>query len=161
MTGRVDKTSYFHDHRTVSIDPWGRSPLIEDYEQINPDVVAIEREHAPEPTLFESGDLPPFTASGVDPETLNRLPYTARHAAAAEPSRAAVLQMVEEYADDPDIEFTHRGLDDYRHRVTRWIRGDDRPQPEMNAEEEAAIYTELFGEDEKSDGPRPAGYNVR
>lgn len=136
--------SYFDRHRHVTIDPWGVNPLVEDYGHINPATLSIARAEAPEPTLFESGDLPPFTASGVDPEVLNRLPYTARHAAAAEPSRAAVLRMVEEYSDDPDVELPHRGLDDYRGRVTRWLSGRDKPHPQSTPEEDDELYAAMF-----------------
>jgi hypothetical protein len=138
--------SYFDPHTRVTVDPWGVNPLIEDYEQINAATLTHARAEGPEPTLFESGDLPPFTASGVDPEVLNRLPYTARHAAAAEPSAATVLGMIEQYGNDPTIEFEHQGLGEYRQRVTRWLSGFDKPKVEMTSEESDQLMSELFDE---------------
>lgn len=46
-------------------------------------------------TLFESGDLPPFTASGIDPSVLAALPWRARHAIAEEPDQQSALELVE------------------------------------------------------------------
>lgn len=62
---------------------------------------AVERSAAPTPTVFASGDLPPFTASGVDPQMLRGLPPLVRRAAAAEPDAARVLRVVEYVAQHP------------------------------------------------------------
>ena len=45
--------------------------------------------------MFNTGDVPPFTACGVDPKLLRRVPYCLRHQAALENDPAKVLQMVE------------------------------------------------------------------
>lgn len=83
--------------------------------------------HNPQPpTLFESGDLPPFCASGVDPAVLTDVPWQARHRIAAEPDRAEVLAMIEEVSgeDGPAMAGMLYGHDldnkAYVARVERW-----------------------------------------
>jgi hypothetical protein len=49
----------------------------------------------PKPEMFNTGDVPPFTACGVDPKLLRRVPCCLRHQAAFEYDPAKVLQMVE------------------------------------------------------------------
>jgi hypothetical protein len=88
------------------------------------------------PTLFASGDLPVFTASGVDPSALLSVPWYARHAVAAAPSRAEAFGLIEAYSGpDGDIaaklEGTadHPGNLDYQGRVTEWLmRGETAAQ---------------------------------
>jgi hypothetical protein len=45
--------------------------------------------------MFNTGNVSRFTASGVDPKLLRRVPYRLRHQAALENDPAKVLQMVE------------------------------------------------------------------
>ncbi|MFD8556799.1 E3 binding domain-containing protein [Streptosporangium canum] len=80
------------------------------------------------PTLFASGDLPPFTASGIAPSALLSVPWFARHAVAAEKSPAAAAEMLEAFsgpdgdvAAQADSRVTgHEGNYDYRMRVNQW-----------------------------------------
>ncbi len=58
---------------------------------------------APEPTLFATGDLPAFTASGIDPQALLQVPWQARPAVASATTQAAAYQLVQTYGG-PDGE---------------------------------------------------------
>lgn len=127
-------------------DPYGVNPLVDELAETNPAVHQMAMGEAPPPTLFASGDLPPFTASGIDPQVLMKLPYTLRHAAAAESDPAAVLGILEEYASDPMFTLEHSGLDDYRNRVHRWAAGLDKPAVTMTTEEEDELLAGLFGD---------------
>jgi hypothetical protein len=114
-------------------DPYGPSPLVTDLSIRNRALFELASERSPAPTLFASGgDLPPFTASGVEPELLNRLPYAMRHAAASEASAGWVLNLIEQVASDPVRmgrgEITHPGLDEYRMRMDTWVRGLKTPE---------------------------------
>ena len=84
------------------------------------------RPETPAPTLFESGDLPPFTASGVDPRHLLDLPWTLRHTAAAAPAAGTVLDLLEQAAEGVEM-FTGlaptHGSDAYVARMHRWLIG--------------------------------------
>jgi 2-oxoacid dehydrogenase-like protein with E3 subunit-binding domain len=119
----------------VVVDDFSSNPLVDDFRQANPGIYQQAVGEGEPPTLFESGDLPPFTASGVDPQMLNRLPWQVRHAAARATDRGEVQQMFEEYApsgsrDRDDklamAEIDHGGDDGnvaYQQRVTRWGSG--------------------------------------
>lgn len=112
----------------LMVDVYGPNPLIADLSVRNQPLFELASERAPAPTLFATGDLPPFTASGVDPQLLGTLPYNWRHAAASESSPATVLAWLEEAAQDPAA-FTnadgkqHPGLEDYQARVQVWVAG--------------------------------------
>ncbi len=86
---------------------------------------AVEASGGSAPTLFRGGDLPAFTASGVSPELLARIPWTARHAVATEPDRSRVLEMFETLSgpDGPLVasEYaSHLGNKEYTDRVIAW-----------------------------------------
>lgn len=91
----------------------------------------------PAPTLFTGGDLPPYTASGFDPQQLLQLPWYARHAAAA----ARTIEAAQDVADDAtdphhlvgDYE-RHPGNQDYEQRVSAWAAGGmgHRQTPELD-----------------------------
>jgi hypothetical protein len=108
-------------------DPYGPNPLVTDLSIRNQTLFELASARATAPTLFASGDLPPFTASGVDPQVLTRLPFTMRHAAAAERDAGKVLALVEECAGDPSRMgrgvMNHPGMDEYRERMNHWISG--------------------------------------
>ncbi|MFD1547710.1 E3 binding domain-containing protein [Nonomuraea guangzhouensis] len=94
--------------------------------------VAAAEGQAPAPTLFLSGDLPAFTASGVDPDELTKVPWYARHHLASLSDKAAVEQLVRDYSGpDGDVMAQtdgvagHRGNHDYADRMREWLdRGD-------------------------------------
>lgn len=147
----VTMRSAFNPTTTVHVDPWSTNPLLDDAEQAQPALVDLARKtNGDPPTLFESGDLPPFTASGVDPQHLTRLPFRTRHAAATEPSPAAVLKMVETHGPDSDAQAPSPGLDEYRNRMSGWLRGTwtnpNAPAVDASAKEAAAgdLYDSMF-----------------
>lgn len=86
---------------------------------------SVRSGHSSPPTLFHSGDLPAFTASGIDPQVLRNVPWMTRHRIAATSDRAEALGLIE-YVSGPE------GLDvagdflsdvenrDYRRRVEQW-----------------------------------------
>jgi hypothetical protein len=112
--------------RTLTTDPYGPSPLVTDLSVTNPLMFKAASERGPAPTLFATGDLPPFTASGVDPQLLTGLPYNWRHAAASSSDPALVLAWLEQCAQDHDAygragDQPHPGLMDYRMRMESWV----------------------------------------
>jgi hypothetical protein len=80
----------------------------------------------PVPTLFQTGDLPPFCASGIDPKLLLQVPWQARHALAAAPTQAAAYRLLQEYSgpeaeDAAEIDFGQSFENaDYERRVREW-----------------------------------------
>lgn len=84
----------------------------------------------PEPTLFAAGDLPDFTASGVDPKVLLRAPWNARQSLAAEPEAARVFAIIEKFngldAEEAELVAKSEGLEGaavsaYRFAVKAWL----------------------------------------
>ena len=110
----------------VTIDAHGANPLAEDYRQVNADTYGVALSKAgPPPKMFSGGtaDRPPFTASGLDPRLLDQLPYTARHAAAAEPDMAKVHSLFEQASTDPHLTIPHDGLHAAIGRIRDWASG--------------------------------------
>ncbi|UPW02874.1 hypothetical protein M1C57_14295 [Rhodococcus pyridinivorans] len=140
----ITATSMFDRNRTVEIDPYGLNPLLEDYRGVNPLLVDIAtRQNGEPPKMFLSGlaDLPEFTASGIPPTSLLRLPFGVRHAAAAEPNLARAQHLFEQYADWPGAIIDHRGLRDAIARFTSWLTRLP-AQPAPNDEE---TWDAIFG----------------
>jgi len=110
--------------------------------------------------LFESGDLPPFTTSGVDVVNGGWLPFGVRHYAATAPTRGEVLQLVEDFSKDPDGSVTSDGLTAYLRRVNDWLTGRlvQRPAPNDNADPhvESDLYDGMFGAQEAALAARNA-----
>lgn len=117
---------------------FARNPLVDDARQAEPQRAA--RATGAAPTLFQSGDLPPFTASGIDPQTLLNVPWQARHAVAAAPTAAEALRLVELLAGDPDyaaLEYGSSGENAaYSERVRAWL---------ATGYSEDDLYTTIFG----------------
>ncbi|WP_369053901.1 E3 binding domain-containing protein [Kineococcus terrestris] len=87
---------------------------------------ALRRSSAP--TLFAAGDLPPFTASGMDPNVLRQVPWQARHPVAAASSTAEAYALVQRFSDPVSGETdaamtydTHPANVDYQRRVQTWV----------------------------------------
>ena len=60
-------------------DAYRANPLIDDIKRSRPALYAVASAEAAPPTLFASGDLPVYTASGVEPAALAKIPWmTAR-----------------------------------------------------------------------------------
>lgn len=121
----VEVPSEFARDLLVTIDPFGPNPLLEDLRQANPAWAAAAEAASPAPGMFESGgDLPPFTASGIDPTELWRVPYVARHAVAAAETPAKALQILEDVAgldfDSALADYGAGGFHGYRSRMQTW-----------------------------------------
>lgn len=117
--GRITTSSEFDRGHQVTIDPYGTNPLEEDARQ---NLRGI-RMSGQAPKMFAGGteDLPAFTATGLDPRLLLKLPYGVRHYAAAEPSLAAVHGIFERSAGNPHMRLDHEGLTEAIGRVSHWL----------------------------------------
>lgn len=121
---------------------WGRNPLVEAVRTKQPGRYTAALAKGPAPSLFASGDLPPFTACSIDPEVLLQVPWTVRHPLAAEPDRGAALALVERYSGpggevDAAVEYGgHPGNIAYETAVSAWLAGGDT---------DADLYASLFG----------------
>jgi len=126
-SGRTCQTgSRFSRDTVIDLDLYGRNPLLDDLRQTVPAVYAAAMREGPPPTMFGTGDLPPFTASGIDPQQLMRVPWFARHEAAAATNPGTVLAMIEDAVTDPDgvlFQATTAGATEYVERVSAWARG--------------------------------------
>lgn len=103
---------------------------------------------SPEPTLFGGGDLPPFTASGIDPQALLQVPWQARHALASAATPREAYAIVNEFTGlSPDSAETlavtaygsHPGNGEYVQRVEQWV---------VDAMDPGTVYDRVFGENE-------------
>lgn len=115
----------------VQISSHARNPLVDDARQASGAYAAAAAE-APPPTLFASGDLPLFVASGAAPEMLLQLPWVIRHPAAVADAQT-FARLLERYmgADGADCAAMDygptgqidQGNQEYRHRVQMWLIG--------------------------------------
>lgn len=119
------RRSAFASNKTVEVDDFGRNPLVEDYLQVAPHMSA---HRATAPTLFATGDLPSYTASGNPPSALLNLPWQVRHAA-AKADQAEWARIFSECADDAEYELMFGTAahdpanDEYKQRVSNWAAG--------------------------------------
>ncbi|OLT21400.1 hypothetical protein BJF81_02335 [Ornithinimicrobium sp. CNJ-824] len=112
---------------TVTVSTTALNPLLDEIKQSKPELARHMLAAQPAPTLFATGDLPVFTASGIDPSRLRELPWHVRHAAARADSRAA-LALFERFtpADEmrsaeAEMEHGHDSSNaDYRDRMRHW-----------------------------------------
>lgn len=135
------------------------------------------------PTLFESGDLPPFTASGMDPAVLQKLPWHARHAVAAAQTLAEAQRMVDDLSGPDGVLSAqvegysrHPGTGDYLARVRQWamaggtaaVEREEKAAaareravsaavaPTVNGQTEEQDYERIFGEVDRRAAARQA-----
>jgi len=114
-----------------STGPFARNPLVAAAYRDRPGEAVQAASRGPAPTMFTGGDLPAFTASGVDPRVLLQVPWNARYDVAAETSAAKVFQVVEEFNGCPPDEAEamastlgldrNKGVDAYKARVRDWL----------------------------------------
>lgn len=129
-------------------DPYSVNPLADAVRESEPhryEQVAAVKEP---PKLFAGGtsDTPAFTASGIAPDQLLRLPVGLRHAAAAEPDINVVYSWFETYAGIPDAVIDHPGLQEARDRIDDWLENTDLDTrtPEQRAADDEAEYAAMF-----------------
>lgn len=115
-----------------------------------PSCLAKARAAAPEPTLFGGGalDLPPFTASGIDPQALLQVPWQARHALASAGTPREAYAILNEFSGlgaeaAETVAVTafggHPGNAEYAQRVDQWV---------AEAMDPDTAYDRVFGENE-------------
>ncbi len=150
----------------VQIDPYAANPIVDELKAKNPATYAAALADGPPPTLFASGDLPPFVAaSGVDVQTLMRLPFGVRHFAATATTAGEVLHLIETCAGDPDATADSPGLADYLRRVADWISGRNTnrspfaPRTEAQHAGEDSTYNQMFAELDKMQTAKYAAAN--
>jgi hypothetical protein len=126
------------------------NPLVDALKARQPAVHAIASRERPAPTMWHSGDLPPFTASGADPSVLLSLPAGVRHVAATLPDRGALMALLDQQAGAPEGTIIRSaGWDEYQARVQNWgsgLHSDADPVPAPTAEDEIALMKAMFGD---------------
>jgi hypothetical protein len=101
------------------------------------------------PSMFVTGDLPPFTGSGVDASVLRWCPWYLRHSGALTSSRAQLLAIIEEFADgSPDYQRLQSvegqdHLQAYLSRISGWAQSS--PATPMGNEEIEQYIADLYG----------------
>jgi hypothetical protein len=156
MTRAIAVTSAFDQHKTVTVDPWATNPLLDDATQVAPATVqAATVSQGEAPKMFSGGasDLPPFLASGVDPQVLIRLPYQLRHQAAMEADPAKVLDLLENQGHSDVVmgQPAAAGLADYTGRMHDWLAGKwtnpahAETDPVQAAAADDAVFNAVFG----------------
>jgi hypothetical protein len=84
---------FFPISNGITINRYSANPGRDFYSQLLSGVATLVGDP---PTMFASGDRPPFIASGLDPSTLAWIPWSHRHSASLTESRAQVLLLVEQ-----------------------------------------------------------------
>jgi hypothetical protein len=121
----------------AGVDPrvYAANPLVDEarHSPSGRRAIAAAEKRAAAPTLFTGGDLPPFTASGLDPQELLKVPWYARPALAAVESKEEALELLAVYAGpDGDVAAQadrvagHPGVADYVGRVRDWLAEGER-----------------------------------
>jgi hypothetical protein len=134
---------------------YAANPLLDELRASNPALVAAAMAEGPPPRLFVefSADLPPFTASGVDPSVLAGMPWPVRRKAAEAPTPAGVYALAT--ADEAALSaarFDHANAP-YREAFAAWAIGQQQATGEPPARASAggdyvveALHKELFGQ---------------
>jgi hypothetical protein len=144
---KVGRTTQFQfNGAMITIHPWFTAPLALAMADTWPAKVRYALAINPNvPTMWSTGDLPAFTASGIDPELLLELPWGVRHAAALESERGQVLSWLDIYGDNPMGYIRTDALTHYIDASAKWLNakplGDAQIaelDPELRAEYEAA-----------------------
>ncbi len=128
-----------------------RNPLVAAAMRDRPNRIAA-RATDPVPTLFASGDLPPFTASGIDPNVLLQVPWQARHPVAAAATQAQAYELLQQYSGAEAVTAAAIDFDRldenraYAQRVEQWqidSMPEDQAYDDLFAEDDAARLTKL------------------
>jgi hypothetical protein len=101
------------------------------------------------PTMFNSGDLPVISGSGVDPSVLRWVAWPIRHTAAFSSSRSEVAQLIElSLEGDPEAWYSltseagRDALNGYWARIANWVSTPPPEGTELTEEEIARFYPE-------------------
>jgi hypothetical protein len=144
--------------------PYGRGPVTQvDLFDLNPLVTIVRTSSLPSPyggpapTMFSAGDLPLFTASGVDPTILRFVPWSHRHSAATTGDIGVVFAMVEDAEELPaDVRgrLQNRAgveaFERYKASVWRWAVAPP-PQPpnpagkRVSPDDDRDVFNQRFG----------------
>jgi hypothetical protein len=131
-------------------DTYSTNPLVDRLKQTQPAVHKIASAERSAPTMWESGDLPPMTASGAPAEVLLQLPPGTRHLGASLPTRAELMAFVDQYAGSPaGLVIRSPGYDRYAASVQNWgsgLHSDADPVPATTVEDQDALMTAMFGD---------------
>jgi hypothetical protein len=144
---------------------YAANPLLYQMRRDRPALVTVAMADNPDPpTLFESGDLPPFTASGLPPSVLAGLPWPLRRPVAEAATLKAAYALVDKYAADPALALTDlapaRANLPYVQAMSAWLAGgaelgQEPPPQERSPYSVEQLHSELFG-DTTFVPPRPA-----
>jgi hypothetical protein len=136
-------------------DEFRANPLVDDLRRTHPSLYAVALGEAPPPTLFASGDLPVYTASGVDSAILASIPWMARHAVASAETTAEAYRIIEAVSG-PDgvlsahLYADHPGVREYENRVRAWAIGPPAmsqfERQQLRQADAASVYEEMFRE---------------
>jgi hypothetical protein len=149
LIAEMPPTRYFQTGTAIEINRFALNPGEALYRQMLPGASFAYAA----PTMFATGDLPLLTGSGVDPSVLVWCAWYLRHSAALTDSRAHVLEIIEESANNsltPDAEAlqTDLGRDrwqNYSARISQWVSAPPRQSLSDGAQEIRAQMQRLYG----------------
>lgn len=134
---------------------YAANPLLYEMRRDRPALVTIAMADDPSPpTLFESGDLPPFTASELPPSVLAGLPWPLRRPVAEAATLKDAYALLQRYADNPELAHTDLATArvnlPYIEAMSLWLRGGATtgPEPQSPPGDYTAerLKQELFGD---------------
>jgi NAD(P)H-dependent flavin oxidoreductase YrpB (nitropropane dioxygenase family) len=125
-----------------------RNPLVDNVLETSRTMYQNALNVSEPPTLFNGGDLPAETRSGLDPQKLLDVPWQARHAVASARTQAEAAELIE-VASGPDADDKirmfeldrHEGNKAYQARVNAWVTDGVKGEA---ARQEDAKYTEVI-----------------
>jgi len=133
------------------------NPLVESARAANPGLVNAASRLGQPPTLFASGNVPPFCASGIDPSVLEDVPWQARHAVASAPTLSTAYELVQRYAGPRGhaLAAAEQGTDavtmTYRESMVAWLEAalgpDELAVRDSGASTSGQWIPALLGED--------------
>ena len=135
---------------------YAANPILDELRRARPGLVAAAMADDPEPPrLFDDRDLPPFTASGIDPSVLATLPWPLRRPVAEAPTLKIAYALVERYAGQPEMARTDlataRANLPYVQSMSLWLKGGTTTgEPAAVSGQSSytteALHAELFGD---------------
>lgn len=104
---------------------WAPNPLLAELRATRPAVAAAAEADGPPPQLFDTGPLPAFTASGIDPAVLAGLPWQARRPVAAARTAAEAWDLAEKAGDPLGLQELGKHPENagYIAEFTQWAAG--------------------------------------